>query len=211
LRAGGKPVPEWILGGGTALMIHAGHRFSKDIDAFIDDVQLLPFLSPRLGGENVWNCDTYQEAANHLRLVFPEGEVDFIVAAPVTTLLPGRKTIECEDVEHGLTHEADVEHPVETALKKLRYRGASLKIRDIFDISVVDALYPDLLRQNLPRVAQLKATILSRLQQVPQEFLRQELNELEIADGWRERAELCLDHVHQLVHGIAEPRQIRAP
>lgn len=70
-----------MLGGGTALMICAGHRLSKDIDAFIDDPQYLTFLSPRLAGEAIWACNAYQESANHLRLVYPEGEIDFIVAA----------------------------------------------------------------------------------------------------------------------------------
>ena len=30
LRKADRPVPEWVLGGGTALMLHAGHRLSKD-------------------------------------------------------------------------------------------------------------------------------------------------------------------------------------
>ena len=36
LEQQGQAVPEWILGGGTALMLHSDHRLSKDIDAFID-------------------------------------------------------------------------------------------------------------------------------------------------------------------------------
>jgi hypothetical protein len=39
LEQQGQAVPEWVLGGGTALMMHANHRLSKDIDAFIDDPQ----------------------------------------------------------------------------------------------------------------------------------------------------------------------------
>jgi hypothetical protein len=34
----------------------------------------------------------------------------------------------------------NIEHPVETALKKLHYRGNMLKVRDIFDIDVVATL-----------------------------------------------------------------------
>ena len=69
-------------------MLHAGHRLSKDIDAFITDPQYLSILSPRLEGEDIWACDTYAEAANHLKLVHPEGEIDFIVATSVTDLVP---------------------------------------------------------------------------------------------------------------------------
>src|SRR3974377_289039 len=72
LRAAGQPIPQWVLGGGTALMIHARHRLSKDIDVFIDDPQYLSFLSPRLAGEGIWECKAYEESANHLRLVYSE-------------------------------------------------------------------------------------------------------------------------------------------
>jgi hypothetical protein len=57
-------------------MIHTGHRLSKDVDAFIDDPQYLPYLSPRLGGEDIWGCQAYDEAANHLKLIYSEGEID---------------------------------------------------------------------------------------------------------------------------------------
>ena len=94
LQAAGQPVPEWVLGGGTALMVHAQHRMSKDIDAFIDDPQYLSFLSPRLAGESIWTCEAYTESANHLRLIFPEGEIDFIVAPRITELPSELKTID---------------------------------------------------------------------------------------------------------------------
>lgn len=48
LEQQGQAVPEWVLGGGTALMLHANHRLSKDIDAFIDDPQYLGIMSPRV-------------------------------------------------------------------------------------------------------------------------------------------------------------------
>lgn len=119
LRAKQRPVPDWVLGGGTALMIHTGHRLSKDIDAFIDDPQYLSSLSPRLAGEEVWQCQAYDEAANHLRLTYPEGEIDFIVAGPITGLSTERKTIDLSDLKPGLAYQIDVEHPVEIAIKKL--------------------------------------------------------------------------------------------
>ncbi len=48
----GQPVPDWVLGGGTALMILADHRLSRDIDVFIDDPQYLALLSPET--TDVW-------------------------------------------------------------------------------------------------------------------------------------------------------------
>lgn len=188
-------------------MIHTGHRLSKDIDAFIDDPQYLSFLSPRLGREAVWDCDAFDEAAHHLRLIFAEGEIDFIVAAAITDLPSERKTMDVVGEGAGLASVIAIEHPVETALKKLHYRGTMLKIRDIFDVSVVDSLFPELLRDNLYRVAHLKAGILHRLSGISEKFLRAELDELAIAERWREQAGACAERVREIVKAIQNPQR----
>jgi hypothetical protein len=204
LREVDRPVPQWVLGGGTALMLHAGHRISKDIDIFVDDPQYLPYLSPRLGGEDIWECDTFDEAANHLKLIFPEGEIDFIVAAPATSLPFDRKSIETGEVGRVVSHVIDVEHPVEVALKKLIYRGRMLKVRDIFDIAVVDSYFPESLRQNLSQVAHLKSGILARLDGISEDFLRLELNELDISESWRSEADTCLGRVRAMIDNMPD-------
>ena len=48
VRDFGIPVDDWTFGGGTVLMRRYRHRFSKDIDIFINDPQFLGYLSPRL-------------------------------------------------------------------------------------------------------------------------------------------------------------------
>jgi hypothetical protein len=78
-------VPDWVLSGGTALMIHADHRLSRDIDAFIDDPQYLTQLSPEI--TDVWKCSAWDRAAHYLKLKYPEGEIDFIVTAPGSNLI----------------------------------------------------------------------------------------------------------------------------
>jgi hypothetical protein len=198
----GHPVENWALGGGTALMIHTGHRISEDIDVFITDLQYLPFLSPRLSGEGIWECEAYDEAPHHLKLEFREGEIDFIVAAPITSLAAETKTIDMSPIRIGASCTIDVEHPVEIALKKFNYRGRMLKVRDVFDISVVNALFPELLRTNLPRVAHLKAAILASLDAIPEKFLQQELGELDIAEEWRKEAATCLPRVRETVAAL---------
>lgn len=203
-RAVRQPVPDWVLGGGTALMIHTGHRVSKDIDAFIDDPQYLSLLSPRLAGEAIWSCEAFEEAGNYLKLIYPEGEIDFIVAAPITDIPAQQKTIEPDGPRSVAPRLIDVEHPVETALKKLFYRGSLLKVRDIFDIAVADARFPTQLRENLPRVAHLKLAIMERLTRVPEHFCRQELKELAIADDWRVVADTCLQRMRKLASAIPE-------
>jgi len=186
-------------------MIHAGHRFSKDIDAFITDPQYLPILSPRLAGEDIWECDAYTEAANHLKLVYPEGEIDFIVAAPVTDLAPESMTIpEEQGAAADQSVQIEVEHPVEIALKKLVYRAGLLKVRDIFDIAVVDSLHHDLLRANLFHASDVKQDILKRLANLSEDYCRQELAELDIKEEWQRVADVCLARTKAIIESIPD-------
>ena len=184
-------------------MLHTGHRLSKDIDAFITDPQYLPVLSPRLGGEDIWACDTYAEAANHLKLVYPEGEIDFIVAAPITDLASETMTIANEQGDQSVR--IVVEHPVEIALKKLVYRAGLLKVRDIFDIAVVDTLRHDLLGANLHRASGVKKDILDRLKNLSEDYCRQELAELDIQEEWKRIADDCLVRTKAVIESIPDP------
>jgi hypothetical protein len=183
-------------------MVHTGHRLSKDIDAFITDPQFVSILSPRLGGEDVWACDTYDETANHLKLVYPEGEIDFIVAVPITDLLAEAVTIPGE--QGGESAKITVEHPVEIAMKKLVYRAGLFKVRDIFDIAVVDSLHHDLLSANLHYASGVKKDILNRLANLSEDYYRQELAELDIQDGWEHIADECLTLTRTVIEGIPD-------
>jgi hypothetical protein len=40
-------IDHWAIGGGTAMMLQIDHRESHDIDIFLRDAQLLPFLDPQ--------------------------------------------------------------------------------------------------------------------------------------------------------------------
>ena len=53
-------MPDWVLGGGTALMVFADHRLSRDIDAFIDDPQYLALLVSA-ASYFAWGCFRYLE------------------------------------------------------------------------------------------------------------------------------------------------------
>jgi hypothetical protein len=112
------------------------------------------------------------------------------------------ETVDISEIASGGSHEINVEHPVEIAIKKLAYRGPLLKVRDIFDIAVVDSLFPELLRANLFHVAHLKQPILGRLNSIPEEYLRLEIDELDIADSWRLRAFSCRQRVGEIIATI---------
>ncbi len=182
LEQQGQAVPEWVLGGGTALMLHANHRLSKDVDAFIDDPQYLGIMSPKV--TEVWNCRTWDEAAHYLKLIYAEGEID------LTDLPPARKV------------SIEVEHPAEIALKKMHYRPTMLKPRDIFDIAVADSLDHNALVGNLSVISDKKSALIKRLDNVDRKFLQAELAELDIQAGWDDQKKNCLDTTRSLVNQI---------
>ena len=41
-------IDTWSFGGGTAMMLQIDHRRSDDIDIFLQDPRLLPYLDPKL-------------------------------------------------------------------------------------------------------------------------------------------------------------------
>ncbi|MCS3725773.1 nucleotidyl transferase AbiEii/AbiGii toxin family protein [Bradyrhizobium betae] len=194
----GQPVPDWILGGGTALMIHTDHRLSKDIDAFIDDPQYLALLSPDT--TDVWSCSAWDCAANYLKLKYPEGEIDFIVTAAISTLPAIEQTIDLDGARPLIRLDA----PAEIALKKLHYRATMLKARDIFDIAVIDATSGDTLSAHLHEVTDKKSDLLRRLDGMKEDYLRDELAELDIRPRWEKQKQTCLETVKALVARIPD-------
>ncbi len=137
----------WSFGGGTALMLQIDHRESHDVDLFVDDIQVMPFLNP-LTQEYVLSAvpDDYDtDGTRMMKLIYEDiGEIDFICCADVTDPPNVRTTI--RDVE------ARLETPAEIIGKKILYRGASLQPRDMFDIAAVtkakgDAYVLDAMRQ----------------------------------------------------------------
>ena len=198
-----QPVPDWVLGGGTALMLFADHRLSRDIDAFIDDPQYLACLSPDV--VDVWNCASWDRAAHYLKLKYPEGEIDFIVSGAISNLQPVGKELDLTNIRPGRKTTIQVDSPAEIALKKMHYRATMLKPRDIFDIAVVDKLAHTTLVANLHEIADKKNHLLQRLDSLNGDYLRAELAELDIQPGWEEENENCLEIVRSIIEQIPEP------
>lgn len=210
LEKQGQPPPYWEMGGGTALMIQLQHRVSKDIDIFIDDPQYLPILSPRLAGESIWDTEAYDEAANYLKLRYQEGEIDFIVAGPISDL-KAIKTQLSEDPTFGMrSHEVRLEHTVEIALKKMHYRGSQLKVRDIFDISVIHSVSATLLIDCLHLVSPKKQEILDRLDRIEEGYFELELAELDYFPKWEATAKSSLQTMRMIAAEIPDPNPAAA-
>ncbi|MGY8709977.1 nucleotidyl transferase AbiEii/AbiGii toxin family protein [Bradyrhizobium sp. 18BD] len=77
----------WTFGGGTAMMLQIDHRISHDVDIFLPDPQALPFLDPQKHAFDfeVRPADYGGDGARSLKLGFEFGEIDFIVAPPLTS------------------------------------------------------------------------------------------------------------------------------
>lgn len=130
--------PFWTLGGGTVLMFRYRHRRSKDIDVFVPDPQYLGYVNPRLSDVASEVSQDYVEAAGYVKLIRPEGEIDF-VASPNLTQHPFEWWhLEGRDIR--------VETAAEIVAKKLWHRGDAATARDVFDLSLVIEKDPDGLR-----------------------------------------------------------------
>jgi predicted nucleotidyltransferase component of viral defense system len=125
----GVTLSDWSFGGGTVLMRRYRHRFSKDVDIFIPDPQYLNYLSPHLNDTAESMTGDYTLQANFLKLQFPEGEIDFVVSAPLTENPTIAETI--------FDRKVLVETSTEIVAKKVWHRGDRFRARDIFDLALV--------------------------------------------------------------------------
>lgn len=128
MREAGITQNNWAVGGGTVLSHYFHHRYSKDIDVFISDVQLLSYLSPKVNDFTDSALD-YDEETTFLSLTFEEGKIDFITARHLTPYDNHKELFFGKYVY--------LEDPVEIVTKKMFYRGKDILPRDIFDLATV--------------------------------------------------------------------------
>jgi hypothetical protein len=190
---------DWTFGGGTAMMIQIGHRESRDIDIFLSDPQLLPLLDPQKNDfEFEIQPNAYMgDGTISQRFAFGEGEIDFIVASALTSSPSIATTVEGEAIL--------LETIPEIITKKVFYRRALIKPRDIFDIaaacenheaSVVAALrdYPDQVTQALAAIRKLNPS-----------FVKGTIAELAIRDEFKTTAETALERAKDIL-GAIQPK-----
>ncbi len=159
LEGRGFGKPPFSLGGGTVLMFRFKHRLSKDLDFFGYDAQWLSLLSPRLNGVAAAMARDYSEQANGVKIIMPSGDIDFIVAGDIATpverealVLQGRET--------------PAEPTSEILAKKLFYRAAAFKARDVYDMSAAIDLDPASAAQATRAAASRKDQLLRRLEEL---------------------------------------------
>jgi len=172
LDATGLGAPKAVLGGGTVLMMRMHHRLSKDIDLFLYDAQWLARLTPRLNDRVAAMVRDYSEQANSIKLVLALGDIDFVVAGSVTGVAPietldfaGRRFL--------------LEATEEILAKKLYFRAAWLKPRDVFDLVAAHQFFPAstarALEASQPR-RDLQLARLRELARTPEETLMSDVS-----------------------------------
>jgi hypothetical protein len=188
---------EWSFGGGTAMMIQIGHRESQDVDIFLDDPQLLGFIDPSKGQLSLSVVPSAQhgDGVRFQKFAFEGlGEIDFVVAAALTSVPSENRQVEGRSVW--------LETISEIIAKKVYYRGAEANPRDIFDLaaaarshraSVVGALqaFPDHVARTRERLARLNP-----------EFVRRTIAQLMIMPDYAEMVDDSLNIANALLDEV---------
>jgi hypothetical protein len=180
-------VDHWTFGGGTALMLQLDHRESHDIDIFLNDPQQLPFLDPQKQDFrfDIQLEDYEGDGVRSLRLVFGIGEIDFIVASPLTSVPTIRRQIEGENVQ--------LETIPEIITKKVFYRGSSIMPRDIFDIAAAGKENADAIIRELRSYKTQVAQTLASLAGLNPEFVNSSIADLALKGQYKALAKTALN------------------
>ena len=161
------------------------HRLSKDIDIFIDDPQFLTYLTPRLNQTAESLTSSYLEDHNFLKLAFPEGEIDFVAAPPLTPSHARHETI--------LGRRFLVETSAEIVAKKVWHRGAEFTARDLFDLAMVAEMDSKALHEIRPQLRERRDVVLARVER-REPLLRETFDALAVLDYRR-----SFDHCVKIV------------
>jgi Nucleotidyl transferase AbiEii toxin, Type IV TA system len=185
-------IDHWTFGGGTAMMLRIDHRESHDVDIFLSDPQLLSFLDPQKRDFQfeIRPADYGGDASSFQKIAFRDvGEIDFIVGRAMTPS-PTTQTV----VEGEATL---LETVPEIIVKKIYYRGSSIKPRDIFDIaaagSVIKALQP---YRN-----EVEVTLMT-IDRLNPHFVNSAIAQLSIQDKFRSIAKTALQQAKELLRAV---------
>ena len=190
-------IDSWSFGGGTAMMLQVGHRESHDVDIFLPDAQFLPFLDPKLHDFEfeIRPSDYGGDGTGFIKLAFTGiGEIDFIVGQALTNTPTTKRTIEDEDV--------DLETVAEIIAKKIHYRGASIKPRDIFDIAAAATHDRNFLINALKAYKDDVGKTLLAVDRLNPDFVNAAIAELAIRKQFEPVAETALKDAKELLSSV---------
>ncbi|PVH29012.1 nucleotidyl transferase AbiEii/AbiGii toxin family protein [Pararhodobacter oceanensis] len=205
-NAASEVVRYWAFGGGTALMLQIDHRESHDVDFFIDDPSVLPYLNPETQDFQLRIApSTYKtDGVQSLKIVFDGiGEIDFICSFPVLTEATVRFNVRGALVE--------LETPAEIIAKKIYHRGNRLQPRDMFDIAATARHFGDnYLVQALSKLPEQTAEALNVAKEFDAGLLGQILEGLNVRAGYEDvRQTAQADTIRICSHVIGASRILR--
>ncbi len=195
-------IDRWTLGGGTALMLRIDHRESYDIDLFVDDPQVLPYLRAAASettfkiGEPAYGGD----GATHLKLAFEGiGEIDVVVAASQTARPSERVEL--------LERTVELETVAEVIAKKVRFRGSSLQPRDVFDIAAaLETQHAQSVKTALADMPERTAAAWAAANRLKDDATRELIAQLQVREKLRHLSVDALEIVRKTLDEIVNER-----
>jgi len=190
-------IDHWTFGGGTAMMLQIDHRESQDVDIFLSDPQLLPFLDPQKHDFQfeIWPTDYEGDGSSFQKLAFKDiGEIDFIVGRAMTASPTTQAIIEGETTL--------LETIPEIIAKKIYYRGSSIKPRDIFDIAAAGEQHADSVIDALRPYRTEVQTTLGVIDKLNPDFVNSAIAQLAIKDKFRSVAKTALKQTNELLRAV---------
>jgi hypothetical protein len=190
-------IESWSFGGGTAMMLQIGHRESHDVDIFLDDPQLLPFLDPKLHDFDfeIRPSDYTGDGASFLKLAFDDvGEIDFIVGRALTETPTTEQIVEGEPVA--------LETVGEIIAKKVHFRGSSIRPRDIFDIAAAATHGRQTIIDTLKAYKNDVARTLVAIERLNPDFVNATIADLAIKPSYRSLAPVALEEAKEILRAV---------
>jgi hypothetical protein len=197
VNADGQIIDHWTLGGGTAMMLQIDHRESHDVDIFLGDPQLLPYLDPQKHDFrfDIKPADYSGDGTGFLKISFQDiGEIDFIVDSPKTSNPTVVREIEGERTL--------LETIPEIITKKIVHRGESIKARDIFDIAAAGEAHRDSIVAELRSYRPEVAKTLDALKALKPEFVNNVIADLIIRENFQPLAQVALHRAKHLLQAV---------
>lgn len=179
------------------MMLRIDHRESHDIDIFLADPQLLSFLDPKLRDFefDIRPSDYTGDGSGFLKLAFDGvGEIDFLVGHAMTRTATTKEMVEGEGV--------DLETVAEVITKKIHYRGASIKPRDIFDIAAAARHDQGAIIEALKAHKHDVARTLAAIERLKPDFVNATIAELAIKTPYKPLARTALEDAKELLRSV---------
>lgn len=179
-------------------MIQIDHRDSHDIDIFLPNRQLLPYIDPETHDFTFEIPLTGYEGDGwrSRKFSFGElGEIDFIAAPDLTSHDATPKKVEGAIIS--------VEAVPEIIAKKVYYRGANITPRDIFDIAAAARLYGDQIRAALAWYPEQVGHTLKAIETRNPEFVKETVSRLMVRLEFQDLQENALQEARKLLCSIS--------